>query len=294
MSQTIVGTTATIPIPRLSGITALRPSLVAAVNGRFVDVRGNDSASSPSIERRYSEADAPGLNQQPAFAQFGEGVRLLPSWLGGRLQPDYLINFQQFVAKSSAHASFRRWTVDLNHAIPLYSTARSAASQDTNGPDDCSTTVGSGVCPSVSRNRGGTIGLRLMASGSTAFGDSVVPFYFQHTLGGSDINGNRALSAYDDYRFRGPHLILAQESIEHSLWGPLGVSLLAEQGKVTQRQGDLNFSGLAHSYAAGLTVRAAGAPQLSLSYAWGSGEGHHIIATMGTSLLGGGSRPSLD
>jgi len=30
--------------------------------------------------------------------------------------------------------------------------------------------------------------------------DNAVPFYFQPTLGGSDINGQRLLSAYDDYR----------------------------------------------------------------------------------------------
>ena len=32
---------------------------------------------------------------------------------------------------------------------------------------------------------------------------TIVPFYFQPTLGGSDINGQRLLSGYDDYRFRG-------------------------------------------------------------------------------------------
>ncbi|HYL14673.1 MAG TPA: alkaline phosphatase family protein [Terriglobales bacterium] len=51
---------------------------------------------------------------------------------------------------------------------------------------------------------------------------SVVPFYFQHTLGGSDINGVPWLSSYQDYRFRAPNLLVLRESFEHSIWGPFG------------------------------------------------------------------------
>jgi len=119
-----------------------------------------------------------------------------------------------------------------------------------------------------------------------------VPFYLQPTLGGSDLNGTKLLSSFDDYRFRGPNLIALQESIDHSIWRFLGVFAMAEQGKVTLDRGDLNFSGLAHSYAAGLTVRAGGFPQVYLLFAWGD-EGHHAGATVNSSLLGGSARPSL-
>jgi hypothetical protein len=43
----------------------------------------------------------------------------------------------------------------------------------------------------------------------------IVPFYFQPTLGGSDINGTAALASYQDYRFRAPNNILARASFEH-------------------------------------------------------------------------------
>lgn len=48
---------------------------------------------------------------------------------------------------------------------------------------------------------------------------SAVPFYFQQTLGGQDINSSLALGSYQDYRFRAPNLLLLQESFEHSICG---------------------------------------------------------------------------
>ncbi len=81
-----------------------------------------------------------------------------------------------------------------------------------------------------------------MASSATVFAGDVVPFYFLRTLGGSDSNGIRALSAYEDYRFRAPHLLMLQASIEHSTCGLIGASFLAEQGKVTERRRELHFA----------------------------------------------------
>jgi hypothetical protein len=145
---------------------------------------------------------------------------------------------------------------------------------------------------SYSRNLEGSVGFRVLTTTSIASEGSSVPFYFQPTLGGADINGQRLLAAYDDYRFRGPKLLALQESIEHSIWGPIGAYFLAEQGKVTQAGDAPGFGGLARSYAVGVTVRAGGFPLVNLTFAWGA-EGHHIIGTIDSTLLGGSGRPSL-
>jgi hypothetical protein len=273
-------------------------SLIGGLNGRFVSLRSSTSKSTPHIDQLYTDTDAsaPGLSQQPGFAQFTEGIRFTPSWIGGHLQPNYLVSFDQFVASSDAHSSFHRWTIDLNHDIPLYSTRRVEATREreSNGPDTCAQSFG-GRCPSTSysRNRGGTISFRFLLSSSSPSSGSAVPFYFQPTLGGSDLNGNAALPSFDDYRFRGPNILLLQESIEHSLWGPIGVTFQADQGKVALDRGDLDFTDLEHSFAAGITLRAGGFPQVYLMFAFGGGEGRHTIARINTSLLGGGARPSL-
>jgi hypothetical protein len=296
LQQTIVGGNVIWPVGEWPAIRGLNLSLLGEINGRFVNIRGNPGGSTPSIEQLYTNATAPGLATQPGFVQLGEGFRVKPTLFNDHLQFNYLVNFQQFFASSDSTYSFRRWTVDLDHEVPLYGHSQSVVKpKDTNGPDRCSQDVAIQKCPPIdySRNRNGTIGFRLLISESIAGAGSVVPFYFQPTLGGSDINGNPALSSYQDYRFRAPNVLLLRETFEHSIWGPLGFSFMADQGKVALTRGDVNFQNLQHSFATGLTLRAGGFPQVFFLFAWGGNEGDHTIGTVNTSLLGGSARPSL-
>jgi hypothetical protein len=303
-----------------SALKGLKLALLGEVDGRFVTIRGVGNGVSPSILSLYNEATDPGLTHQPATTQFSEGIRMKPSLFGDRLQLNYVASFQQFV--SNSNYSFRRWTLDLGHDFILYGKSgltlpKSAkvtspckdkqghtiecpslyvAGQPkrTNGPDECAIEPGA-TCPpvSLSRNREGTVSLRFIMTESIASKGSVVPFYFQPTLGGSDINGNLALGSYEDYRFRAPNLILLRESVEHNLWGPIGVAFIADEGKVALTRGNVNFSNLNYSLAGGLTLRAGGMPFVYLMFAWGGNEGNHTTATINSSLLGGSARPSL-
>jgi hypothetical protein len=288
MRETIVGANLIYPVFG----KPLNMSIEGEMNGRFVDISGSHGQTSPSIEQIHTEASAPGLTHQPAFAQFGEGVRLKPA-IGDYFKLNYLVSYQQFIAVSD-NFSFQRLTVDLSHQIQL-SKKRTELSRDHNGPDDCSTSPTSTThdCPRITRDREGSVNLRFLLAESFASSQNVVPFYFQPTLGGSDINGKSSLASFQDYRFRAPNLMLFQGSIEHSIYGPIGATFMAETGRVALTRGDLEFKHLRHSYAAGLTLRAGGFPMVYLMYAWGSGEGTHTIATLNTSLLGGSSRPSL-
>jgi hypothetical protein len=128
---------------------------------------------------------------------------------------------------------------------------------------------------------------------SFVHGNNTVPFYFQPTLGGSDINGNPSLGSYQDYRFRAPNSILVRASFEHSIYGPFGLTAMIDEGKVALHRGDLDFTHLLHTYSAGLTLRAGGFPMIYLLFSFGGHEGMHTSATMNTSLLGGSARPSL-
>jgi hypothetical protein len=290
--QTIVGATATYPLS-LQALSVLHPALIGGVSGRFVDIRTGSADDAPSIQQIYDDTTAPGLSQQRGFVELREGIRVKPALANGRVQLDYLLLAQQFRTSSDTRSSFSRWTLDLKHEIPLYHTVASSGPRNFNGPDSCAQAVGSSACPPVqwSRNREGSIGLRLLLSASATSGDNRIPFYFQPTLGGSDLNGDTMLASYQDYRFRGPDLLLLQESLEHSVWGPIGAYVLAEQGRVAA-VGDLGFSDLSASTTVGLTLRAGGFPLVNLSFSWG-GEGHHIIGSMDSTLLGGSSRPSL-
>ncbi len=288
--ETIVGASAIKPVYEWGAIRWLNLALLGEINGRFVNIRGEQGQSTPSIETLYDNVTAPGLASQPGFVQLGEGLRIKPAI--GDLQLNYMGKFQQFFAPSNSQNSFLRWTVDLDHAYSLYGTSHSVTS-DTIGPDSCAPPGQS--CPEIphTRNLSGTIGVRLLVSESLTSGTSSVPFYFQQTLGGSDLNSASTLSSFQDYRFRAPNVLLLQERFEHSIWGPFGLMFTADQGRVALTRSDLGFSHMKHSFASGLTLRAGGFPMVFLMYAWGGGEGQHTIGSMNTSLIGGGARPSL-
>ena len=294
MTQTIIGGNVVKPVYEVPSIRKVNLELLGEVNGRFVNIKSEHSNSVPSIETLYTNATAPGLSSQPGFAQLGEGFRIKPVF-ADRFELNYIGNFQQFFAPSSSQNSFLRWTADLNHTFYLYGYTKSApASTGADGPDECSR--GEEKCPEVShsRNLNGSVTFRLLLSESINSATSTVPFYFQQTLGGSDIDGNMAFGSYQDYRFRAPNLLLLQQSFEHSIWGPFGFKFMADEGRVALTRGDLGFDDLKHSFAAGLTLRAGGFPMVSLMFAWGGPEGHHNIFNMNNSLLGGSARPLLN
>jgi hypothetical protein len=134
MREIIPGVNAIVPVSILKWLNL---SLYGEANGRFVDIRGSHGQPSPSIEQLYTETTAPGLTDQPAFAQFGERLRIQPSY-GDHIKLNYFAVFQQFIAAGDSHFSFRRFTADLSHEFPIYRTTRSLSPRDHNGPDDCS------------------------------------------------------------------------------------------------------------------------------------------------------------
>jgi hypothetical protein len=294
-------------------------SMLGEMNGRFVDIRQSVGNGSPSIETLYSDATAPGLTTQPGFLQFGESARMRPIVWDDRLHFNYQASFLEFVAPGNSRFSFERFNLDLSHDFAIYaSTTRIPVQRDPNGPDECSIArfdefPGCALdkkeqiqncekdkskrpeeCKTISRDLQGSIGFRFVLSKSIVPSGNTVPFFFQPTLGGSDINGNPSLSSYQDYRFRAPDVLFLRESFEHSIWNlPIGFTLMADEGKVALTLGGLGSSRWIHSYSAGLTLRAGGFPQVYLLFSWGGNEGTHTIANVNTSLLGGTSRPSL-
>jgi hypothetical protein len=275
----------------------LNASLYGEVNGRFVSIRSSPGQPSPSIQQLYTEATAPGLTTQPGTLQLGEGIRIRPIWAADVVRLNYNLAYQQYLTPGNTNFTFQRLTVDLGHEFALYGkTTRVLDSRPANGPDDCSLDpVTHPECPKAYvRNFEGSIGLRFFTALSITTGGTAVPFYFQPTLGGSDINGDTWLGSYQDYRFRAPNVMLIRESFDHSIWNlPVGLALVADEGKVALTRGDLGSNPWLHSFSTGLTLRAGGFPQVFLLFSWGGNEGTHTIAKVNAWLLGGAVRPSL-
>jgi len=292
-TQTALGANVVAPVASDGVLSRLQLALVGEAAGRFIHLRDGVADNVATTAAVFTDATAPGLGSQPGYLQLGEGVRLAPALAQDHLRLNYLVMAQQFVAGSSSSASFQRYRLDLQHEIPLYGHSGGAKARDINSPNDCAVSAGSSRCPAISHDRYGTIGVRALLISSTTSGGNTVPFYFQPTLGGSDINGQTSLASYDDARFRGPHALLFQQTFEMSVWGPVGVWVQADQGTVALTRGALS-EGFKHSLSIGATVRAGGFPVMVLSYATGGPEGHHFTATISTSLLGGSARPPLD
>jgi len=289
--ETIVGGSIVYPLGDRALLRALRLALIGGVDGRFIDIRGGSASGVPSITARYDDVTAPGLAAPPTFVELREAVRLAPSLGNGAVGLNYLFTAQQFRASETSNASFNRWTADLRHEIPLYRRVASARSSDAVGPDQCAQAV-NGRCPmpAWSRNREGSISFRGVATTSTTSGLNRVPFYLQPTVGGSDINGQPMLAAYDDYRFRAPAFAVLQETFEHSIAGPIGGYVMLEQGAVGDH--GIPLQPLLQSYTVGVTLRAGGFPLVNLSFAWNR-DSHHTIAAISPTLIGGSSRPSI-
>jgi len=293
MTQTIVGASAVKPF-----YERLNASLYGEINGRFVSLRPTTGEPSASIGTLYTEATAPGLTSQPGTIQLGEGIRIRPVYFDDFLRLNYNLAYQQFFTPGNSTFSFQRLTADLSHEFALYKkSTRNLMPRDNNpnGPDECPAPSDprNHPCKAITRDREGSVGLRFFLAASMTPGGNVVPFYFQSTLGGVDINGNPSLGSYQDFRFRAPNVMFFRQSLEHSIWGPLGFSFLVDEGKVGLTRGDLGSNPWIHSFASGLTLRAGGFPQVFLLFAWGGNEGTHTIANVNTSLLGGSARPSL-
>lgn len=292
MTETIVGANAIVPL----GVGSL--SIVGEINGRIPRLRDGSSGSVPSIGTIYSDATAPGLSSQPTFMEPGIGARVEPTLFAGYLRLNYLAELQDYSGVGGSGSSFRRWTADLNHEIPMDTKVRLTAPSDQNGPDSCAPTpdvkCASPVHVSSAMNHEGSIDFRLLMMGSVADAGNAVPFYFDPTIGGSDINGQALLPSYPDYRFRAPNLLLMTESVEHAVPKlPLGVYFSVDEAKVALTRDDIDFSDLRRSYTAGVTVHAGGLPLVYLLFAWGGNEGHHITFDVSNTLLGASARPSL-
>ena len=287
MTETVTGANVIYPIFGNSGV-----SLFGELNGRFLSLRGRHGDKSPSIEQLYTEVSAPGLLRQPGYLQAGEGIRFDRGFAGARLNLQYRLTFQEFVAGSGPY-SFRRLNIDALHEFPLYRNQRRlvTSGSDAVGPDQSPDRLK--TARYNTRNLEGSVTLRALLTESYIPKGNVVPFYYQPTLGGTDINGAHALPSYPDYRFRAPNVLLFRGTFEHSIWGPLGGLFTADYGRVALTHGDLAFNHFRHSYGVGVTIRAGGLPAVSLVFAFGGKEGTHTIADISPALLGSTARPSL-
>jgi len=120
------------------------------------------------------------------------------------------------------------------------------------------------------------IATRLAVSTSDTEAGQTMPFFFMPTLGGND-----TLRGFREYRFRGPHAILAQAEYRWEIWSGFDGALFYDTGKVADTRGDLNFKDLESDYGLGFRFNTNSGVMFRVDAAFGSTDGNHLYIVVG-------------
>jgi hypothetical protein len=225
----------------------------AAAEGLWPAIGPASTSTIPSVADDYSGVSslAPGIASQPAFTHYQFYVRPhLPNDYPYSLI--YKIGYEYYQDHGSGQYSFGRFRADLLHNLYL----------EHSGKD-------------VRRDSILSFYGRLTLA-QTAVGNSV-PFYLQDTLGGTDINGDPALRAFPDYRFRDPDNMVIEVEFNRRIWKPLGIMVFYDTGQVAAQASDLSLARMRQGFGGGLTLWSATKVVFRAYVGFGGGEGTHTF-----------------
>jgi len=229
---------------------SVRPLRVVAAGGglEFLSPtldRGEDNRV-PSIEALFDAATAPGLGDRTDYLRtmaFFEIDYREPK--NARRGGWYRIDFSRFDDQTAGRGSVTRVDTDLRQYVGLLAERRVFAA-------------------------------RLFLSTSDTDGDQAMPFYLMPTLGGRD-----TLRGFREYRFRGPHAILAQGEYRYEIWSGLEGAFFYDAGKVENARSDLNFKDLETDYGFGFRFNTDNAVVFRVDAGFGSRDGKHLYIVFG-------------
>lgn len=228
---------------RIESRAVARPVRWLALGTRIgyvdVSVGGGTDTRFRSIEELFTDREAPGLEQQPAFLYgdlFG-AIDLRDQPGNARAGGYYGVAWRRYADRDLDRYSFRRIDADLQHFFPIFDKKR------------------------VIAVRG-----RLMSTKANA-GDEV-PFYFRPTLGGSD-----SLRSAPDYRFRDNHALFMNLEYRWEAFSGLDMALFTDWGKVASRVRDVNLRDLRRAYGIGMRFNTYRSVFLRIDVATGGGGG---------------------
>ncbi len=225
------------------GMLRARPQrflrLGGGFSGEYFDI-GAGGGGHPSIEERFTEAEAPGQGRDHTFLHtqgtFGIDWRPAPGY--ARRGGLYTVTLHDY-HDTSDEFSFRRLDADVVQHLPVLRES---------------------------------LILSLRGRLYSILGDDDVPFFLLPSLGGS-----HSLRGFPSLRFRDRHSMLV--SAEYR-WTPsraaLDAAIFVDSGKVTSSRDDLDFHGLKTSVGIGLRLHTLIATPLRVEFAR-SNEGMRLI-----------------
>jgi outer membrane protein assembly factor BamA len=196
----------------------------------------------PHTHDLFTDADTPGLSEQPdflhyqAFAEFNNRSPQRNPRAGGR----YRLEYHRYNDRDLDRYSYDRVDLDVQHYIPFLNQKR-------------------------------VIALRALISTSHTNDGNAVPFYLQRTLGGTN-----TLRGFRNYRFRDRNLLLLQAEYRWEIFPALDAALFYDTGKVVPEPGDLDLDHLEHDYGFGFRFGTINGVIMRIDSAFGSADGKHF------------------
>ncbi|MCA1587058.1 MAG: hypothetical protein LC791_20575 [Acidobacteria bacterium] len=230
-----------------AGIRPVRPLLVGG-GVEYLEPRTGAGTNRrfPNVEQVFAAADVPGLASPSDFLRSSAFVEVdyrEPRY--ARRGGLYRFDVSRYDDRRTGAHSFNRFDADVQQFVGFLAGRR-------------------------------VLALRLFASTSETTGDRVMPFYLMPTLGGHD-----TLRGFREYRFRGPHALLAQGEYRWEIWSGLDAALFYDAGKVSNRRGDLNFEDLESDYGFGFRFNTNNGIIFRADAAFGSRDGRHLYLVFG-------------
>lgn len=275
-----------------TGISVLNPISSSLDIGGSVEyyrasINGVPGASVKSIERFYSEATAPGIDGQPNFVHYR--VFALPKHSWSRTNIDSELAFDEYQDVDSGH-----YTSRIFHTSVVQRFYPETQTEPTAG----------GTRKRRQARYDSVLSIAGRFSAASAPSGSVVPFYLQDTIGGSDIDNLASLRGFQDYRFRAPDLFSLQAQYERrllpapargsarastlrSVAGAVGVMAFFDAGEVATEVSNLNFDHVRHTFGFGLNFWSGEKVWFRAYIGLGSGEGSHTFVGVTDPSAGG-------
>jgi hypothetical protein len=265
-----------------------------------------------SVSLNFTSTTAPGLTSQPNFVHTDVAIRTAPVvYLSprtddqddnhtGPLMKPYLLftlrngaEYHWYAAQGNGTSSFQQIVVDSDENMQIATIVRryvqvedikgsishlfyaslaqacGDSSIDWSKPKDY-------VIKVRQRCRYGNLDLRSHIIASRTGPASIVPFYLQPTVGGSDIDSRVSLRAFPVYRFRDPDALSVETEYTHPIFDPLGLLLFYDAGTVGPTFSSLSFAHLRQDAGTGVTVSLQGNVVAQAYLAWGAGHGPTI------------------
>lgn len=211
-----------------------------------------------SVERAFSDANAPGIRRQPTFLHFVAFAGLHSAGQPESRMLNYRFFYHFYQDVQEHRFSFRRFDADLQHKFPF------------------------------GKNGENEVDIRGRLSFAETKDLQRVPFYLLESLGGSNIRSEESLRGFRDYRFRDRDFAFLQLEYMRTVYGPINLIVFYDTGKVASSISRFDVGRLRHTYGAGLVIKPRSGDNVLFRFyvALGSGEGSHTYFGMGDLMAG--------